>query len=368
MVMESFRDVNTYLNEGAEKLVADILRSTLRNPRETAFINRFHKHQKQMEKRREALEAQGQHIPMFLISSITSACNLSCKGCYARANGMCGEKASGELLSADEWDGIFSQAEEAGISFVLLAGGEPLLRLDVLDKAAGHEGIVFPIFTNGTLLDRDAIHMLNDHRNLVPVISLEGGQFATDDRRGEGIYDLTQENFRDLNDQKLLFGVSLTVTTENIAEVTSETYLRGLYDLGCRLVFFIEYVPVAKGTEHLAPGDKERRLLEKTQDALRERFPAMIFLSFPGDEKYMGGCLAAGRGFFHINPYGGAEPCPFSPFSDISLKDHTLMQALSSPFFQRVRELNAKETDHQGGCALFAREAHVKSLLFPAGA
>ena len=76
------------------------------------------------------------------------------------------------------------------------------------------------------------------------------------------------------------------------------------------------------------------------------------------------GCLAAGRGFFHINAHGGAEPCPFSPFSDVSLCDHTLLEALQSPFFHKVRDLNAQEEGHMGGCALFAKEDQVKALLF----
>lgn len=365
--MESYHDLTEYLNKGAEKLIADILRATLRNPKETVFLRKYYKQQTVMEKRRLEHEAQGRHIPMFLISSITSACNLACKGCYARANGLCGEQSKEKLLTAEQWDGVFSQAEEAGISFMLLAGGEPLLRLDVLHRAADHEGILFPIFTNGTMLDKGAIKLLDSHRNLVPVISLEGGEAATDARRGEGTFKLTQSALNDLHDKKLLFGVSLTVTTENMVEVTSPGFLRSLYDMGCRLVFFIEYVPVAPGTEHLALDDSAREMMDVAQENLRERFDGMIFLSFPGDEKHMGGCLAAGRGFFHINPYGGAEPCPFSPYSDISLKEHTLLQALESPFFKKVRDLNAQETGHKGGCALFAKEAQVKSLLFPAG-
>lgn len=363
--MEPCRDLNTYLNKGAEKLVADILRATLRNPRETAFLQRFHRRQKQMEERRQRHEAQGVHIPMFLIASITGACNLSCKGCYARANGLCGDRAGEGQLSTERWGELFGQAEDAGISFMLLAGGEPFLRPEVLYKAAEHEGIVFPIFTNGTMLDGQMLRLLNEHRNLVPVISAEGGEASTDERRGEGTYRHIQNTMDALMERKLLFGVSLTVTTENLAEITSRDFLRSLHDRGCRLVFFIEYVPVTPGTEYLMPGDPQRLMLEKAQEDLRRQLPEMIFLSFPGDEKYMGGCLAAGRGFFHINPRGGAEPCPFSPYSDISLRDHTLLEALRSPFFQKVREINEQETEHAGGCALFAKEAQVRNLLFP---
>ena len=270
-------------------------------------------------------------------------------------------------MTALQWENIFYQAEETGISFILLAGGEPFLRRDVLRMAAVHQGILFPVFTNGTMMDKEAYDLMDKHRNIAPVISLEGGEAATDDRRGEGTYRLISKVMDDLAAKKILFGVSLTITTENMVEVTSPNFLRSLYDKGCRMVFFVEYVPAAPGTEHLAPSEAERAMLQSAQDNLRDRFPGMLFISFPGDEKQMGGCLAAGRGFFHINPYGGAEPCPFSPYSDISLKDHTLLQALESPFFEKVRNLNAKETDHKGGCALFAKEEQVKQLLFPAG-
>lgn len=363
--MEPCRDVNSYLNKGVHKLIADILQATLRNPGETAFLRKLHSRQKRMEETRQSHEARGVHIPTFLIASITGACNLACKGCYARANGLCGDRGCEGLLPAERWGELFGEAEEAGIPFVLLAGGEPLLRMDVLKKAAEHEGILFPIFTNGTLLDAQALRLLTEHRNLKPVISLEGGQISTDGRRGEGTHRLVQNAMDALMERKLLFGVSLTVTTENLAEITSRDFLLPLYAKGCRAIFFVEYVPVAPGTEHLAPGDGQRLELEIAQAALRKELPGMIFLSFPGDEKYMGGCLAAGRGFFHINPHGGAEPCPFSPYSDISLKDHTLLEALMSPFFQKVREMNERETEHAGGCTLFAREAQVRGLLFP---
>lgn len=63
----------------------------------------------------------------------------------------------------------------------------------------------------------------------------------------------------------------------------------------------------------------------------------MVYLSFPGDEKGTGGCVAAGRGFFHINSHGGAEPCPFSPYSDINVRDTSLKAALNSHLFTELR-------------------------------
>jgi MoaA/NifB/PqqE/SkfB family radical SAM enzyme len=89
----------------------------------------------------------------------------------------------------------------------------------------------------------------------------------------------------------------------------------------------------------------------------------VIFISFPGDEKATGGCLAAGRGFFHINPEGKAEPCPFSPYSDTNVKDLSLLEALDSPLFQKLNNSGLLLQEHTGGCVLFSREEQVSDML-----
>ena len=95
---------------------------------------------------------------------------------------------------------------------------------------------------------------------------------------------------------------------------------------------------------------------------LREQYPELVFISFPGDEKTSGGCLAAGRGFFHINAYGGAEPCPFSAYSDTSLKEVPLEEALESPLFLKLQSSGTLIGEHTGGCVLFEQEELVKQF------
>ena len=85
----------------------------------------------------------------------------------------------------------------------------------------------------------------------------------------------------------------------------------------------------------------------------------MVFVSFPGDEKSSGGCIAAGRGFFHINSHGGAEPCPFSPYSDINVRDTSLREAVNSKLFKSLIEDGLLEDDHKGGCILFEKRDRV---------
>jgi MoaA/NifB/PqqE/SkfB family radical SAM enzyme len=185
----------------------------------------------------------------------------------------------------------------------------------------------------------------------------------TDSRRSRGTYDILLNAMEKLKTRGILFGVSVTVTIENIDTVTSKTFFQQLYQKGCRALIFVEYVPVTNATKELAPTERERQILEGEQEKLRSEYEDVIFLSFPGDEKYMGGCIAAGRGFFHINSKGGAEPCPFSPFSDINLSNCTLLESVQSPLFRKIREAELLLGEHNGGCVLFEKEAEIRKLL-----
>ena len=238
-----------------------------------------------------------------------------------------------------------------------------MVRRDVIAAAAEHDDILFPIFTNGTLLNEEYLPLLEKHRNLVPIFSIEGGENTTDSRRGAGIYRRVQTAMERLRERRILFGASITVTTENLAEVTSDAFLSDLQDRGCKAVIFVEYVPTGHDTDGLAFRDEHRAALDARLTKLRQREDGMLLISFPGDEKSSGGCLAAGRGFFHINSHGGAEPCPFSPYSDINVRDTSLREAMRSPLFLSLRNGDILLEEHGGGCVLFRKRQQVEALL-----
>jgi MoaA/NifB/PqqE/SkfB family radical SAM enzyme len=352
-----------YLNNAVEGIFHQALKASVKNPLESAFIAKFILSQSENAKKRRKAEESGHHIPPFLIASITSQCNLHCEGCYARANNACGENFKQEELTTEQWKQIFREASELGISFILLAGGEPLMRTDVLQQASLFQNIIFPVFTNGTLFDQKAMGLFEFRRNLIPIFSMEGDSVQTDERRGEGISSLLNDTIEQMKRKGIFYGVSITVTSQNLQTVTSDDFIASLSRRDCKLVLFVEYVPAQESTASLTLSGGEREQLAARQKELKTAFGNMVFLSFPGDEKSAGGCLAAGRGFFHINAAGGAEPCPFSPFSDTSLKDHSLMEALQSPLFQKLQSANLLQADHRGGCTLFDQQDAVKNIL-----
>lgn len=360
--MEIF-DLAAYLTTSVEKIVKNILRATLKDPRASAFMVKYSAASREAAKRRAAYQSSGEHIPPFLIASITSSCNLHCAGCYARHNNACGDEAPIKQLTDKDWLRIFREARDIGVGFILLAGGEPMIRHDVIRTAGEVPEILFPIFTNGTLISDSYIEILDKHRNLIPIFSIEGHQQKTDERRGEGVYKRLISAMDSLHKNNLLFGASVTVTKENIREVTSNSFIDDLYNCGCKAVIYVEYVPVSDDSQDLAPQDEERAFLDGQMQSLRTAYDDMLFISFPGDEKSSGGCLAAGRGFFHINSHGGAEPCPFSPYSDINVKDTSLRDALKSRLFTALRSGNMLTGEHSGGCVLFEQRESVEALL-----
>lgn len=361
--MESNFDIQGYMTRGVERVVADALRATVKNPRESAYMLRFASASKKASKKRAAAEAAGEHIPPFLIASITSSCNLHCAGCYSRCNEATTDHKPVDQLSGEEWKRIFDEAEELGVSFILLAGGEPLLRWDVMQEVVKKPGILFPVFTNGTFIGEKYMELFDAHRNLIPVISIEGNRDKTDARRGEGVYDKIIGVMDGMCERDLIFGASVTVTSENFKEVTSDDFLRALSVRGCKLVIFVEYVPVTEESSGLAMSDEERDHLLAEVERLRSDDQDMVFVSFPGDEKSSGGCIAAGRGFFHINSHGGAEPCPFSPYSDVNVRNTSLKDAMHSKLFGLLRDNDILADDHKGGCVLFEKREQVEALL-----
>jgi MoaA/NifB/PqqE/SkfB family radical SAM enzyme len=147
-----------------------------------------------------------------------------------------------------------------------------------------------------------------------------------------------------------------------MAEATEPAFLESFARAGCRLFFLVEYVPVEPGGERLVLTAPQKASLEATAQSLRRRL-GVECIAFPGDEERYGGCLAAGRGFIHVGPDGGLEPCPFAPYSDTSVADRPLKDALGSGFLRAIRENHGRLSETRGGCALWTNRDWVRSLL-----
>lgn len=346
------------MNSELGKFLFNLFKACLFKPKTASFIIKTLLKQKKSGKIRAEWEKQGIHIPPYLIASLTQTCNLRCKGCYSHAKRINNENE----MTESQWKQLFYEARELGIFVIMLAGGEPLMRKDILSLCGQLPEIVFPVFTNGLLLDKNLMSMISKTRNIIPVISIEGLLPETDDRRGKGVYGKVMEVLSELDKEDVFYGLSITVTSENFETVTGETFLKTMSQSGCKLFFLVEYVPVQEGTENLIISDSQKQRLLGMTDELRRKFKG-VFVNFPGDESTFGGCLAAGRGFIHVSPDGKVEPCPFAPYSDTRLGDITLKEALKSELLEKIRDNHSSLVESNGGCALWTNREWVKSLV-----
>ncbi|MDD2889476.1 MAG: radical SAM protein [bacterium] len=355
------KEQNSYIslmNRSIRGVFNNALRISLENPSMIYFVLQTIVRQRKAIKLRLYWENKGFHIPPAIIASITGRCNLKCKGCYAKIN--C--KPSTKEMTDEQWGKVFEQAKELGISIILLAGGEPFIKKEILNVTKRFPEIIFPVFTNGLLLNEEIIMELKKQKNVIPVISMEGFEENTNERRGDGVYENIQKKIKELNKEGIFFGVSLTITRNNFDMITDANLIKKLIKDGCKLVFFVEYVPMEQETENMVLADVQKQELGKIIKRFNAQFRG-IFIAFPGDEMAYGGCLAAGRGFIHISTEGNLEPCPFAPYSDTNLSNISLREALQSDFLRKIRENSEYLIEGKGGCALWNNRDLVKSLM-----
>ncbi len=264
-------------------------------------------------------------------------------------------------MTTENIEKVIREGIDLGVGIFLIAGGEPLMKQGLLDVIKQHKSTIFVMFTNGLLISKDVKERMKAMKQLIPVFSLEGSKETTDLRRGKGIYDAVVNKMEMLNDNKMLFGASITLTRKNYDEVMNDEYIRHLEEIGCRTLFLIEYVP--------CNGDKELCLTDNQKDDLLLKIKhiqddfSVLPIPLPGDEGHFQGCLAAGRGFVHISSTGAIEACPFAPYSDVTVKVVPLKQALNSRLLTQIRANHHMLEEAEGGCALFESPEWVSGLI-----
>ena len=102
-------------------------------------------------------------------------------------------------------------------------------------------------------------------KNLVPAISIEGFEEATDFRRGEGTYRKVIEAMTRLKERKLLFGISCCYTSKNVEVIGSEEYFDSMIDMGAKFAWFFTYMPIGAAAvpELIATAEQRKFMYEQ---------------------------------------------------------------------------------------------------------
>lgn len=308
-------------------------------------------------------EQESCNIPWAILLDPTSACNLHCTGCWAAEYG--------HQLSLDigTIDSIIRQGKELGTYMYIYTGGEPMVRKkDLIKICEMHPDCEFLSFTNGTLIDEEFCREMLRVKNFVPAISLEGFEDANDSRRGQGVYQKVTEAMRLLKSFKLPFGISTCYTSRNVEDVSSEEYFDRLIECGALFVWFFHYMPVGNdATTALLPTPGQRETIYRRIREYRQTKP-IFSMDFQNDAEYVGGCIAGGRRYLHINAKGDVEPCVFIHYSNCNIHETSLLDALKSPLFMAYHDNQPFNENMLRPCPMLENPECLRRMVEETGA
>jgi MoaA/NifB/PqqE/SkfB family radical SAM enzyme len=296
--------------------------------------------------------------PHVMVISPTMRCNLKCVGCYSAYYDR------QDVLSTADLDRVYGEAKELGIRFVVVTGGEPFIREDYLDLCERHRDMIFMTYTNGTLIaERQLASRLARLGNVIPCISVEGYEEETTARRGVGVWRRLLAAMAVLKDEGVIFGFSGTPTRLNNDLIVSDEFIDFYVERGCMIGWYFSYMPVGRDPDlRLMPTPEQRLHRMQRIREIRARKP-IVAADFWCDGPLVGGCLSAGRRYFHINAKGGVEPCVFHQFYVDNIRDVSLKAALSSDYFKYIRKRNREVKNIYRPCPIIDRPQILRDAL-----
>ena len=306
------------------------------------------------------------NVPWLILMDPTSACNLHCTGCWAAEYG---NKLN---LSFEDMDDLITQGKELGIYFYMYTGGEPLVRKeDLIRICEKHRDCAFIAFTNGTLVDQAFCDDLKRVGNLYLAISLEGTEDVNDQRRGEGVYKKVMGAMDLLKENGCLFGTSICYTSSNYEKVTSDDFIQMEIDKGVKFSMYFHYMPVGNdASPELLPTKEQRTYMYHRIKKIRDMTDGkgLFCFDFQNDGEYVGGCIAGGRNYFHVNAGGDAEPCVFIHYSNANIKEKSLLEVLHSPIFMAYHDNQPFNNNPLRPCPMLENPDILPQLVRKTGA
>lgn len=201
-------------------------------------------------------------LKYFAEVDVTDNCNLRCKHCY-HFHGK--DEFKTDELPIDVWEKRFNELHKAGVRCILLVGGEPALREDVLMLADR----IFPfnyVITNGTIKIPEKFR----HRLYV---SIDGSREMNDSIRGKGVFSRIIKNYS--GDKRVV--INMTITKENYKELENVVKIarkNGFDGVVCNIC--------ASGTDvdiSMLVRKKERVAIIKELKRVKSLYPKHLLLS-----------------------------------------------------------------------------------------
>lgn len=315
-------------------------------------VRAIHKHKRRLKR--------DEFFPPFLYISVTNSCNLRCTGCWVDV------AAKQAKIEADDMHRIIDEAKTKGNYFFGILGGEPFMHQQLLEILDQHRDCYFQVFTNGHFITDEVARELRRMGNVTPLISVEGNEIVSDQRRGKNdVWDRTMAGLENSLKHKLMVGVCTSLCQTNM-DLLSEDWLDRLIKMGVLYAWFHIYRPVGpEAAPELSLTPAQQKQARQFVVNMRAKKPIIIVDAYH-DGLGSALCPAAVGFTHHIGPWGDIEPCPIIQLADDTIHDRSLTETFEqSAFLRDFREVAASYTR---GCILLERPDLLKDLAQRHGA
>lgn len=264
------------------------------------------------------LQQQGLGFPAAQTWFITGRCNQNCPGCPTQKG------AIPDTMTENDWVRLGEESIRNGSMMILMLGGEPMLKKDTIKnivKRLGNETI-FMVFTNGDLVTAQD---MDDFRKLGIALAINLGSGRKGDEGAYRALKLAKEH-------GVVVGASVTVTEENYQQVTSQSFINHLAELGAIFAFHFHYVPVG------VPDDAKYLLSEQSFWQVEKN---LVAICGPLKVIHYSQCRAA-ESYISIAPNGDVRLCAFCTGSASfgNVKESALLDIFNNEAVKSMRRLN----------------------------
>ena len=311
---------------------------------------------------KERLE-RGETFPPFLYISIINSCNLRCTGCWV-------DVASPQSkISFEEMDKLITNAKKHGNVFFGILGGEPFMHPDLIRILEAHPDCYFQIFTNGWFIDDAMAKELRRVGNATPLISVEGNEIVSDERRGrDGVLNKTLAGIEACVRNKIITGVATSACRTNFDDLVREEWVDELIKMGVHYCWFHTYRAVGPDAAPELALTREQALKVRRFGVEMRKKKAIGFVDAYWDHEGRALCPAATGISHHVSPWGDIEPCPIVQFANEKIGDNggdIYKTMVESPLLEDFRKTAADATR---GCIVLERPDLLKNIVERNGA
>lgn len=317
-------------------------------------IRSIHKH--------KARQKRGEFFPPFLYISVINSCNLRCQGCWVDV------AAPQHKIEIEAMNRLINESKAMGNSVFGILGGEPFMHSDLLEIMGAHKDCYFQVFTNGHFITAEVARKLRRLGNVTPLISVEGNEIVSDQRRGRPeVLSQTMEGLRHCLENKLFTGVCTSLCQTNFDDLLREQWVDRLIEMGVFYTWFHIYRAVGPdAAPHLCLTPAQQRQARQFVVEMRAKKPIVIIDAYyDGEGKAL--CPAATGFTHHISPWGDIEPCPVIQIAKESIHDDRPLAETfnNSEFLRDFRDTAASATR---GCIILERPDLLRDLADRYGA